>query len=92
MRGSMKRAFSLIEVVLVVGLAGLLGSVALPRVRSTVELLHCRDAMQQVAADLRVMQFRALNERRGFAMRIDPAARRLQVVCVESGEAPREYI
>ena len=77
---------------MLVGLAGLLGSVAFPRAQSTLQLTQYRNTMQQVAADLRVMRFRALNEGRHFAMRIDPSARRLEVISMEFGSAAHECI
>lgn len=79
----MRRAFSLVEVVVLIGVAGLLSSVALPRVRPTAELLGYRAAMQQVAAELRILRFRAVHEQRTFTVRVDPRSRRLQYVVHE---------
>lgn len=88
----MRRAFSLIEIVVVIGVIGLLGSVALPRMRPTMELMRHRSAMQQVASELRMMRFRAMNEQRTFALHIDSDARRLQLVVIELEPTPREWV
>ncbi len=85
----MRRAFSLVELVVLIGVAGLLGSVALPQVRPTTELLGYRAAMQQVAAELRILRFRAVHEQRTFTVRVDPGTRRLQYVVHEIGPRQR---
>ena len=88
----MRRAFSLVEIVMVIGIAGLFGSMALPRMRPTMELIRYRSAMQQVAAEIRVMRFRAINEQRTFTLRIDRSSRRLQLVAMDLEPTPRERI
>ncbi len=88
----MRRAFSIFEIVVAIGIVGLLGSVALPRIRPTMELIRYRSAMQVIAAELRIMRFRAMNEQRTFAMRIDRPSGMIQLVSMEMEPVPREEI
>ena len=81
----MRKAFSLLEVVVVIGLASLLSSIAMSRAKPTMELFRYRFVMQQVAGELEAMKFRSRNEGRMFIMRIDDAGGMLQVVAVDTG-------
>ena len=88
MRVRQKRAFSLIEVVVIVGLAGLVGSIAIPRVKRATEFFCYRAVMQDLASTVRLMHARAVNGHQRFTMRIDVAAERLQLVV--AGRSPLE--
>lgn len=92
MHRSMKRAFSLVEVMVIVGLASLLGTMTLPRIGPAMELATYRSAMQQVVMELRTLRFRAVNERRTFAMRINSASRMVQFVAIELEPTPRTWV
>lgn len=75
----MRRAFSIAEVVVAVGLLGLLGSLGLHR-QAPATFLQYRAALTDVAGTLRTMRLMAMHAGRTYAVRTDPALRRLQIV------------
>jgi len=89
MRVRQQRAFSLIDIVVIVGLAGLVGTIVGPRVKRATEFLCYRAVMQDIASTVRLMHARALNGQQRFTMRIDAVAERLQLVVV-GGRPPSE--
>ena len=68
-----RRALGLVEVLVGLGLAGLLGSMALPRLKPATTLLYHQAAMHDLTATLRAVRFRALTQHRVFHVRIDAA-------------------
>ena len=87
-----RNGFNVIELVIAIGVAGLLGTMALPRILPTMSLMRYRSAMQQVAAELRIMRFRAINEQRPFIMRIDSGSGRIQLFAIDKTSTQREWI
>lgn len=81
---SWRRAFSIAEVVVAVGLISLLGSLGLQR-RPPATFLQYRSAMADVAGTLRTMRLVAMHSRRTYAVRLDAALRRVQVVWLRPG-------
>ena len=80
----MRRAFSIAEVVVAVGLLSLLGSLGLHR-QAPATFLQYRSAMTDVAGTLRTMRLVAMHAQRTYAVRVDPALRRIQVVWLRPG-------
>ena len=56
------------------------------------ELLSYRSAVQQVAGTVRQMRVRAVNARQSFVMHIDTAARRLQLMAIDTAPGLRESL
>jgi len=88
----MKRGFSTIELVLVIGIASLVSSIAIPRIHPTIKLMQYRSSMRQVAGELRVMRYRAINEKSTFSLRVDPVLGRVQMVSIHPDPTPSEKI
>ena len=91
----MKRAFTLFETVILVasiGLVSLIGAKAHRWMWAQAELWGYRMTMQEVASTVRQMRFRAVNARRTFTMRIDAAARRLQLMAVGASPLTPESV
>ena len=83
-----RRAFSVVEVVVVLGLVSLVGMTGVARLQGTVVASwRCRWAMQEVVTTLRVMRFRARHEERTYVLRITPSDRRLEVVAMDRNPA-----
>jgi Tfp pilus assembly protein FimT len=87
-----RRAFSAVELLLVIGLASLVSSVAFSRAKPTLELFQYRSLMQQLAAELQTMKFRSRNEGRTFIMRIDRASGMVQVVAEDRAAVPAVHV
>ncbi|GEM_PF-6188913 len=79
-----RKAFSIAEVVVAVGLISLLSSLGLQR-RPPATFLQYRSAMADVAGTLRTMRLVAMHSQRTYAVRLDPVLRRVQVVWLRPG-------
>ena len=83
-----RRAFSIVEVVVVLGFVSLVGMAGVARLQgAVVASWRCRWAMQEVVTTLRVMRFRAQHETRAYVLRIAPSDRRLEVVAMDRNPA-----
>ena len=80
----MRRAFSIAEVVVAIGLLGLLGSLGLQR-QAPATFLQYRSTMTDVAGTLRTMRLVAMHAQRTYVVRLDPSLRRIQVVWLRPG-------
>lgn len=65
--------FSVIELVVITGLVGLLGSFTVPRVWRAAEYLRYRSAVDAVASLVRVSRHHALMQREPVELRVDAA-------------------
>jgi hypothetical protein len=91
----MRRSFTLVEtVVLVLSLVAVsaIGNAAHRWMWSRAQLWGYRLTMQEVASTLRQMRVRAVNAHRTFTMRIDAAARRLQLLAAEESSMTPESV
>jgi len=92
---STRRAFTWTETAILIasiGLASLVGAKAHRWMWTQAELWGYRMTMQEVASTVRQMRFRAMNAQRTFTMRIDPAARRLQLMAIDATPMRQESV
>ena len=82
----------MLEVIVLLSLAGLVGSITISQARPTADLIRYRSTMQDLAAQVRAMPSRSENEGRQYLLRIDGPSGVLQVVTREVLPAPAERI
>lgn len=70
--------FTLLEILVVLAIAGLITAVALPRFGGTLDGLRVRSASRQVAALLRAARLDAIRERKVVVVAADPATQELR--------------
>lgn len=73
-----ERGFTLLEILVVLAIAGLITAVALPRFGGTLDGLRARSASREVAALLRAARLDAIKERTVVVVAADPATQELR--------------
>ena len=90
-----RRSFTLFEtVVLFLSLAvvSLMGGAAHRWMWEQAQLWSYRCTVQEIATTMRQMRFRAVHAKRAFSMRIDAAAKRLQLIALETNPVVQESL
>ena len=91
----MKRAVTLVETLILIasiGFVSLVGAKAHRWMWAQAELWGYRMTMEDVASTVRHMRYRAVNAKRTFAIRIDAAARRLQLIAMDTSGLVQESV
>lgn len=83
------RGFTLLELLVVLALAGLILALVLPRLGGGLATLSVRTASRQVAALLRSARTQAVVERRTVTVTVDPRRGLLEVEASPGAPAPR---
>ena len=79
-----RRGFGLIEVVVIVGVVGLLGSFTVPRVWRAAEYWRYRAAVDAVVSLVRTLRHHAIVQREPVELRVDAARGMFQLVDLDA--------
>ena len=86
------RAFTLIEVVMIVSVMGLFGSMTAPRLWRAAEYLRYRASINEVASLVRISRHRAVVQQAPVELRVDAARERFQLVGLDARMVQTERV
>ncbi len=81
-----KKSFTLVEILVVIGILGILVSISIPIMRNFQPGLQLRNSTQEIISDLRYAQQLTITQQREYCVRFFPAEKKYQIIQCGSSE------
>lgn len=90
MRNLYKNGFSLVELLISIGVLGLIAAMSVPYVRTSISSLNLTNASKEIVTDLREAQQRTVTEQSNFYVQFIEAENKYRLIKESTGEIIKE--
>ncbi len=87
-----KKSFTLVEILVVIGILGILVSISIPIMRNFQPGLQLRNSTQEIISDLRYAQQLTITQQREYCVRFFPAEKKYQIIQCEATQFLKEKV